>query len=141
MSLILAFREAGVVRFGLPSIPRQTPGRWFYVYGMRWASMMWGLDIGLTFSTWITFGGLWSLVAAIIWQSDELDGALVLAAYWTGRALSTLLMPLIITSAAAVRLPIVMRSVAVERAVYRKMQAAGLFVATALGAWAAFIDF
>jgi len=65
------------------------------------AAILWGLDLGLSFSTRLTFSGVWVLALAAIFAGDPAFGALLLALYWLGRALSVWSAPLLLPHANA----------------------------------------
>ena len=61
--------------------------------------MAWGLDIGLLFSTWLTFAGAWWLAGFAILTGSPTFGAALLAAYWAGRAATIWLGPVYVPTA------------------------------------------
>jgi hypothetical protein len=98
LSLILAAREWGWIKFRLPEQKLQTEKVWVHDFGFVWASAMWGLHIGLGFATRITYGGFWLLVAAILALDSPAFGAVLMLSYWIGRALPVWLAPLLLSS-------------------------------------------
>ncbi len=94
-------REAGWVYFRLPELTRQTKRIWAMRLPSIVAAVLWGLDLGLTFSTRLTFSGVWVLALAAIFAGDPAFGALLLALYWLGRTLSVWSAPLILPDANA----------------------------------------
>ena len=91
--LVLVLRETDVIRFQLPMAKRQTVGWWYQMYGLRKASLLWGLDIGLGFSTWIAFGGWWAMILCIVYFHNLAVGVALCGGYWLGRAIPTILAP------------------------------------------------
>lgn len=98
LSLILAAREWGWIKFRLPEQKLQTEKVWVHDFGFVWASAMWGLHIGLGFATRITYGGFWLLVAAILALGNPAFGAVLMLSYWIGRALPVWLAPVLLSS-------------------------------------------
>lgn len=98
LSLILAAREWGWIKFRLPERKLQTEKVWVHQFGFVIASAMWGLHIGLGFATRITYGGFWLLVAAILALGDPGFGAVLMLSYWLGRALPVWLAPVLLPS-------------------------------------------
>lgn len=98
LSLVLAAREWGWIRFRLPERKLQTEKVWVHEFGFVSASAMWGLHIGLGFATRVTYGGFWVLVAVALVLGEPLYGAAVMLAYWLGRALPVWVAPALIPS-------------------------------------------
>ncbi len=94
-------RELGWLHLPLPHAQRQTNPSWRFHFPPLLTSGLWGFDIGLLFSTWMTFGGAWALVVIAVTTGNLVLGATLLVAFWVGRALSVWLVPLILPSAAA----------------------------------------
>lgn len=85
---VLAARQLGIVSFTLPQVPRQTQPMWARLMPPTASAALWGLDLGLAFSTWITFSGAWLLAAASAVSRDPSVGAALITGYWAGRAVS-----------------------------------------------------
>jgi len=98
LSLILAAREWGWIKFRLPERKLQTEKVWAHQFGFVIASAMWGLHIGLGFATRVTYGGFWVLVAGILALGDPRFGAILMLSYWIGRALPLWLVPVLVSS-------------------------------------------
>ena len=98
LSLILAVRELGWIKFRLPERKLQTEKVWAHQFGFVLASAMWGLHIGLGFATRITYGGFWLLVAAILALGNPAFGAVLMLSYWMGRVLPLWLAPVLLSS-------------------------------------------
>jgi len=92
-------RELGVVAVPLPQLGRQTQGMWAKSYGFTAAALLWGLDLGLVFTTWLTLSGAWVLALAAFLVGKPLFGAALFGAYWLGRALSVWVGPLLMERA------------------------------------------
>lgn len=92
-ALLCVVRELGIINWHLPEVRRQTRARWFMSGPSFLNPMMWALDVGLVFATWISFSGAWLLAVAIVLTGNPAFGALVFAAYWIGRALPHWLEP------------------------------------------------
>jgi hypothetical protein len=95
IALLLAAREWRWIKFPLPSLSRQTDQVWFYRLGFVRASAIWGLDIGFGFGTFVNYGGFYALVALAVLFGKPSYGALLMIAYWLGRALPVWLAPTI----------------------------------------------
>lgn len=98
LSLILAAREWGWIKFRLPERTLQTEKVWVHEFGFVIASAMWGLHIGLGFATRINYGGFWLLATAILTLGDPGFGAVLMLSYWLGRALPLWVAPLLLSS-------------------------------------------
>jgi len=96
LSLVLAAREWGWIKFRLPERKLQTEKVWAHQFGFVVASAMWGLHIGLGFATRVTYGGFWVLVAATLALGDPPFGAILMLSYWLGRALPLWLAPVLL---------------------------------------------
>lgn len=95
LAFCLAAREWGWIKFRLPERKLQTEKVWAHEFGFVGASALWGFHIGLTFTTWVTYGGLWALVAVNVALADPLYGASVMLAFWLGRTLPVWLAPML----------------------------------------------
>jgi cytochrome c biogenesis protein CcdA len=98
LSLLLAAREWGWIAFALPERKLQSERVWVHSFGFVTASVMWGLHIGLGFATRITYGGFWVLVAIAVVVGEPIYGAILMLAYWMGRALPVWVAPSLIAS-------------------------------------------
>jgi hypothetical protein len=94
-------RELGWISFPLLQFPRQTRGIWAKVFPGPVSAALWGFDLGLIFTTWLTFSGVWVLVLIAILVGQPLFGAALFVLYWLGRALSVWLTPLLLPDAGA----------------------------------------
>lgn len=130
-------RESGLVVFPLPQIPRQTSGAWAKRRRSgKVAATLWGLDLGLTFTTWLTFSGAWVLAAMAFLGGDVGFGAALFAAYWFGRVLPVWLAPLLMERATDT--PQLLTALVSERALFRSIHVAGLISAVlVVGSWIA----
>lgn len=90
-------RELGLLRLPLPQLRRQTGGTWARALGQPAASLLWGFDLGLTFTTWLTYSGAWLVAVLAFATGGPAFGAAVLMSYWLGRALSVWFAPLLLT--------------------------------------------
>lgn len=86
IAMVCLLRETGLVPLPLLERRRQTRFHWFPYRPLPLNSVMWGLDVGLTFATWITFSGAWLLAALVVVTGSPLFGAALFAVYWLGRA-------------------------------------------------------
>lgn len=93
LSLVLALREFGWLRFPVPQWPRQTQKLWGNRFGPVAAAWWWGLDLGSGLTTLVTFSGYWLLVLATFLRGSAGYGALVLGLFGLGRALAVSIAP------------------------------------------------
>ena len=94
-------RELGWLPAPLPQLPRQTRARWGGDLPGPAAAALWGGDVGLTFSTYLTFSGAWLLLALAVLASSPAFGAALFAAHWLGRAASVWAAPLLLPDSGA----------------------------------------
>ena len=94
-------RELRWVSFPLPQLRRQTKDIWGRIFPGMVAAVLWGLDLGLVFTTRLTFSGVWLLVAIAILVGAPAFGAALFVLYWLGRALSVWVAPLLMPDAGA----------------------------------------
>ena len=69
------------------AVTRQTESRWGRNSGGGVAALLWGLDVGLTFTTRSSFSGVWLLTIIAVTSRSPVVGALLFGAYWLGRIL------------------------------------------------------
>lgn len=86
LAAVLCAREVGLCQFWLPQIAKQTNRMWAAEFGFIPGAFMWGAHIGLGVATVVKHGGLYIVVAAAALVGPKL-GALVMVAFWIGRAL------------------------------------------------------
>lgn len=98
LAVAIAVRESEVIRFPWPQARRMSRGAWARRWGIRRASLLWGLDIGSFFTTWMTFLGAWWLVAAAVCSGRPAFAAAIFGAHWLGRALVVWLGPALVAS-------------------------------------------
>jgi cytochrome c biogenesis protein CcdA len=119
LALVLATREWGWITFPLPQRKRQTEKVWADEYGFTVASAMWGFHIGLGFTTRITYGGFWILVAIMIAAAEPYYAVILMLSYWAGRILPVWFAPLLLGKAVnATELP---EAIILARPVYRQI--------------------
>lgn len=93
-----SMQDAGMVRWAMPSLNRQTP-RWFRgSFSPPWCGLLWGLDLGQGWTTHILFTGYYALVLLAVMLSEPVVGALLMASYGFGRGL-----PVLVTGIVAIR--------------------------------------
>lgn len=88
-------REVGWLTIPMPQRTRQTQDFWARVFPGPVAAALWGFDLGLVFTTWLTFSGVWLLVVVAILIGEPAFGAALFFLHWFGRALSAWLAPLL----------------------------------------------
>ena len=96
---LVALRESVGRTWPMPQIRRQTPETLRVRYSAPVAAGLWGFDLGLVFSTWLTFAGPWFVLAVAIALGDPLAGAALFLAHWLARAAWLWLTPYLLTSA------------------------------------------
>jgi hypothetical protein len=101
VALLASAREFGLVSIPLPQVRRQTKRIWATIFPTPITAALWGLDLGLVFSTWLTYSGAWLLLIVAIVSQDPVFGAALFAAYWFGRVLSVWIAPLLLQDAAS----------------------------------------
>jgi hypothetical protein len=124
VALVAMARESGLVAVPLPQIRRQTEGLWVKSFGDRAAAILWGLDLGLVFTTWLNFSGAWLLAVVAFLSGEPLFGAALFLAYWLGRTLPVWIGPLLMTSAKDTHW--LLESLDQQRRLFRSVQLAGL---------------
>ena len=117
-------RELRWVRFPIPQWKRQTRDYWAKVFPGVVAAMLWGLDLGFTLTTRLTFSGVWLLVVAAIAIGDPWFAGALLVAYWLGRALSVWMAPLLMPDAMAT--PDVLDAIDSHSRLFRRAHVVGL---------------
>lgn len=101
IGVLTALRESGLVRLPVPQLKRQTPEFWRYGIPMVPTAGLWGFDLGLVFTTWLTFAGPWFLAALAVAVREPAFGAALFATQWLGRAAWVWAAPYLFTSASA----------------------------------------
>lgn len=86
IGLLCLLREIGV-RLPLLEVRRQTRWKWVSNPASPINPLLWSMDVGLVFGTWITLSGAWFLAALALQEGSPLVAAGVFSAYWLGRAL------------------------------------------------------
>lgn len=89
-------RELGGLPIPLPQLHRQTRDLWARSFPGAVAAALWGFDLGLVFTTWLTFSGAWLLLVVAIIIGKAVFGAALFALYWLGRVLMVWLAPLLL---------------------------------------------
>lgn len=98
VACLAASRELGWIRIPLPQARRQTAGGWMH-RGSGVAAVLWGLDLGLFATTWLTFAGAWLIPVLALLSGSAGFGAAVFGAYWIGRATSVWVGPMLLPTA------------------------------------------
>jgi len=101
VAVIAMAREFGWLSIPLPQLTRQTRDTWAKAFNGTQAAALWGFDLGLTFTTWLTFSGVWLLAVVAILAKESAFGATLFTLYWFGRAGSVWLGPLLLREASA----------------------------------------
>src|SRR5712692_4631184 len=82
-----AVLDSGLTPWQGPHLARQTPSWFECQFGITWSSLLWGLDLGLGWTTQSCFGTYFGAVALVIWAGAPAWGALALGAYGVGKGL------------------------------------------------------
>jgi hypothetical protein len=123
-------RESGWVAVPLPQVRRQTRDTWARAFPSTVAAALWGLDLGLVFTTWLTFSGVWVLAVVAVLVGEPVFGASLFALHWLGRAFSVWGVPLLMRDASAT--PWLLDAVSKQRRSLQRTHALGV-------AWAVFV--
>ncbi len=99
LGLVVAAREFGMLAVPLPQMHRATRDEWARRWSHRRAALLWGLDIGSFFSTWLTFSGAWWVVAVALLCGDSAFAASLFASWWLARSLTVWSGPLLVPNA------------------------------------------
>ncbi len=124
IGIIAIARELGWIAVPLPQLKRQTQRTWAMRFPSTVTAILWGLDLGLFFTTWFTFAGDWLLVIVAIITREPAYGAVLFSAYWLGRALSVWIAPLLLQDTRAT--PQLMDSIRAHRWMFQRLHAVGL---------------
>lgn len=95
LTALAVVRELGWTAIPLPQVRRQTAGIWAKRMGPTKAAILWGIDLGLFGTTWLTFAGAWLIPLLALLAGAPVFGAALFAAHWMGRALSVWLAPML----------------------------------------------
>ncbi|MGH2410842.1 MAG: hypothetical protein ACRDGS_10815 [Chloroflexota bacterium] len=74
-------------QWSLPTTHRQTPAWFRSAFGPQWSAFAWGADLGLGWTTYVTFSGYYGLVLWALLLSSPVHGSMIVGAYGLGRAL------------------------------------------------------
>lgn len=66
--------------------PKRSSRMSFGRLGQPTAAILWGLDVGSFFSTWLTYAGAWWLVAVGVCSASPALAAALFGAHWLGRS-------------------------------------------------------
>lgn len=117
-------RELGWHAIPLPQLARQTRDTWAKTLSSTLTAALWGLDLGLVFTTWLTFSGIWLLVAVALLAGEPTFGAALFTSHWLGRALPLWLAPSWLTDTAGV--PRVLDAIGAQRQLFQRIHIVGL---------------
>ena len=101
VAILALIRELNWIAIPLPQLGRQTKDYWAKRYPGFVVSTLWGFDLGLVFTTWLTFSGVWVIVVMAFFYGEPTYGLILFLAYWLGRVLSVWLAPLLMVDASA----------------------------------------
>jgi len=126
IALFAMARELGWVSYPIPQLKRQTKDVWARIFPRKVAAMLWGLDLGLTFTTRITFSGVWVLAIVTILIGKPAFGAALFVLYWLGRALSLWIAPLLMPDSSSTDW--VQERIYGQYSLFRRIHAFGLVI-------------
>ena len=140
VALAAAFAEArGAAVF--PQVRRQVPEHWRRTLPLPFAAALYGVLLGLGFTTYVLTFAVWALAALVLAAGELATGVAVGLAFGAGRALPVVMLaPLVHRPSGAVGLrllaerPALLRSVRVADAAALVVAAGALVVADARGA-------
>lgn len=138
LAVAVAAFELGPWRLPLPQAHRASNGYWARRWGQPVASMLWGFDIGLFFTTWLTFAGAWWLVAVAIGSGDMAFAVALFAAFWLGRVLTVALGPRLVPTATST--PWIVAAVEPLRGPFRRVHVGVVVLASAAVAATALVS-
>lgn len=81
LALVGGLRDLGFLRFRLPQPPKQVPRGWLEVFGPHRTGFLWGLAVGLAYTTMIQYSLYYVLAFWILLMGSPLVGAAALAIY------------------------------------------------------------
>ncbi len=116
-------RELRLIDLPLLQWRRQTSGLWAKVLPAPVAAGLWGIDLGLVFTTWLTFAGPWLLAAIAFLSRDVPFAGTLFVTYWFGRVLTVWLAPLVIRSGGDLLL--FMEVLSVRRPLFSRVHVSG----------------
>jgi hypothetical protein len=117
LALMGIARGLGWTAFQLPRVRRQTREIWGKYFTRPIAAALWGLDLGLTFTTRFAFSGISLLVALPIVVGEPVFGSAFLATFWAGRASPVWIAPFFLQSPS--RTPELLDEIDRERPLFR----------------------
>jgi len=117
-------RETGWIAIPLPQVRRQTKDFWAKVFPDTVAAALWGFDLGMVFTTWLTFSGIWILFVVVTLIGEPVFGAVLFVWYWLGRALSVWIAPLLMENANAT--PELMDGISEHYMLFQRIHVLGL---------------
>jgi MFS family permease len=86
VAIVVTARELGLAPIPLVQWRRQTSEIWGKTLPRNLAATLWGFDLGLVFTTYLTFSGAWLVTSIALFAHDIGLAVLLFAAYWLGRA-------------------------------------------------------
>lgn len=95
VAIVAVLRELGWLAIPVPQVRRQTQPLWAKRFPPAVSAALWGFDLGLVFTTWLTFSGVWLLVAVAIVVGEPGFAAALFVSHWLGRALAVWVVPLL----------------------------------------------
>ncbi|GIW04272.1 MAG: hypothetical protein KatS3mg059_0892 [Thermomicrobiales bacterium] len=94
-------RETIAASVPIPQLRRQTPELWRFGVPLPVSASLWGIELGLVFTTWTTFAGPWFLAAIAVAGGNPAVGMALFVAHWLGRSAWLWAAPYLIRSSTA----------------------------------------
>jgi hypothetical protein len=91
IAAIYALREAARLPVPLPNLRRQVPEWWRTFFAPPTAALLYGVELGVGFVTYLSFGTFVAVGAAAMASGDPLLGAALCAPFGVARGLSVVL--------------------------------------------------
>jgi hypothetical protein len=124
IAVIALLREARLLSIPLLQTRRQTNDVWAKIFPVPVTAALWGFDLGLVFTTRLTFSGPWVLSSiALLYASPQL-GAILFAGYWLGRAATVWTLPWLLPDPSATA--VLLDGIAGSRALFQRIHSVGL---------------
>jgi hypothetical protein len=124
VAVLAITRELGVIALPLPQLRRQTQRVWAMYFPRTLTAVLWGGDLGLIFTTQLTFSGPWLLASVAVLVGEPAFGMALLALHWLGRALSVWIAPLLLRDAGDT--PRLLDMIAGQHRLFQRIHALGL---------------
>ncbi len=130
MAGVAAAYEMGLIPLALPQVNRQTNIMWGRRFSTPLAAALWGIDLGLVVTTRVTYAGTWAVLLFATASRHTAAGAVILLAYWLGRASQVWLVALLLRSTN--ELPRFLQRIYMQSSIVQRVHVASLIWALAV---------